>query len=62
MQLDGSLVQVGFDAVPLGLDPVEVTRGTVHGAVVVVVDIVAPEAAERIAFLRQPHCIAEKKL
>ena len=65
-------MKVRLDAVPLGLDPVEVTRGAVEGAVIAVVVIVvvvvvivvaqvvvATEAAPGIALLRQPHCRAD---
>ena len=62
MQLDGGLVQVRLDAVPLGLDPVEVARGPVEGAITVVVVVVvvayvvaAAEASHGIALLRQPY-------
>ena len=60
MQLDGGLVQVRLDAVPLGLDPVEVARGPVEGVTVVVVVVVAyvvvaTEASHGIALLRQPY-------
>ena len=64
-------MKVRLDAVPLGLDPVEVTRGAVEGAVIAVVIVVvvvvivvaqvvvATEAAPGIALLRQPHCRAD---
>ena len=57
VQLDGGLVQVRLDAVPLGLDPVvEVARGAVEGVVVVVAQVVATaEAADGIALLRQSY-------